>query len=83
MSLRVVSPTFAGNATMLRVGGRSSGLPPGSEVVKTRGGRFAWVRLHDGSVHAFVAGGEVVPIPAPLSEVVANNVFTSRDDDPA
>lgn len=73
--MRLVSPTFAGRADEIRIAATRFGLPPGSRVSRSRGGAFAWVLLRDGTLHALVAGGEVVTIPTPLADLVRATHF--------
>lgn len=74
MTLRATSPTFGGNASRLRLGGRTFGLPPGARVHQVRRGRLAYVLLYGHEVHALTPAGEI-PIPAPLSGLVLARYF--------
>ncbi len=73
--LRLSSPSFGGNAVYAHAGGQRYGFPPGTRTRTTQGGAVLWATLPDGAVHAFVAGGEVSPIPEPLQQLVREKIF--------
>ena len=79
MTLRATPPSFGGNDSYLELGRGRFGLPPGTMVREAHPGKLAYVRLRDGSVHAFVPQGEI-PLPDALAALIGQQVFGQTSD---
>ncbi|GAA3762008.1 hypothetical protein GCM10022240_13250 [Microbacterium kribbense] len=74
-TLRVVKPTFAGQAQTVRVGHATYGLPPGYRCQLAQRGQLAYVLGYDGSVHVMTSHGEIVGMPTPLLALIRSHAF--------
>ena len=76
-----LGPLTIHGSQSIRVGQRTHGLPPDSQIVRVRRpeGEMVWVLTPVGTIHAVVEGGEVT-VPQPLHAVVLQYMIREKSE---